>query len=75
MIDRVARLFALTCALLLAAVALPVLGQSATAPAAGAAVPLQQDLAAWRTAREHELAVPDGWLTLIGLEWLKPGLN
>ncbi len=30
---------------------------------------------AWRAQREHELAAPDGWLTLIGLEWLKPGVN
>ena len=30
---------------------------------------------AWRAQREHELSAPDGWLTLIGLEWLKPGVN
>ncbi len=30
---------------------------------------------AWRAQREHELAGPDGWLTLVGLEWLKPGVN
>jgi hypothetical protein len=35
----------------------------------------QQDLAAWRAQRERELAAPDGWLTLVGLEWLKPGIN
>jgi uncharacterized protein len=29
----------------------------------------------WRAQRERELAAPDGWLTLIGLEWLKPGVN
>jgi uncharacterized protein (DUF1684 family) len=34
-----------------------------------------QDLAAWRAQREQQLAAPDGWLTLIGLEWLKPGIN
>jgi uncharacterized protein (DUF1684 family) len=49
-------------------------------PAAVQAAPLdnaqwRQDLAAWRTQREHELAAPDGWLTLVGLEWLKPGVN
>jgi hypothetical protein len=32
-------------------------------------------LAAWRSHREQELAAPDGWLTLVGLEWLKPGVN
>lgn len=29
----------------------------------------------WRAQRENELSAPDGWLTLIGLEWLKPGVN
>jgi uncharacterized protein (DUF1684 family) len=35
----------------------------------------RQGLATWRSQREHELAAPDGWLTLVGLEWLKPGVN
>jgi uncharacterized protein (DUF1684 family) len=35
----------------------------------------RQDLAAWRTQREAIISAPDGWLTLIGLEWLKPGVN
>jgi hypothetical protein len=30
---------------------------------------------AWRAQRERELAAPDGWLTLVGLEWLKAGVN
>lgn len=29
----------------------------------------------WRTQREKELSAPDGWLTLVALDWLKPGLN
>jgi hypothetical protein len=33
------------------------------------------ELGGWRTQREHELAAPDGWLTLVGLEWLKSGVN
>jgi uncharacterized protein len=32
-------------------------------------------LFAWRTHREQRLAAPDSWLTLVGLEWLKPGPN
>jgi len=32
-------------------------------------------LLAWRTHREQRLSAPDGWLTLVGLEWLKPGPN
>ncbi len=35
----------------------------------------RQQVEAWRSQREHELAAPDSWLTLIGLEWLKPGVN
>jgi uncharacterized protein (DUF1684 family) len=35
----------------------------------------RQKLDSWRTQREHEIAAPDGWLTLIALDWLKPGVN
>jgi uncharacterized protein (DUF1684 family) len=35
----------------------------------------RQQLGAWRTQREREISAPDGWLTLVGLEWLKPGVN
>lgn len=34
-----------------------------------------QQLTAWRSQREKEISAPDGWLTLVGLEWLKPGIN
>lgn len=34
-----------------------------------------QELSKWRSQREQELSAPDGWLTLVGLEWLKPGAN
>lgn len=44
-------------------------------PAAAESTSWQQDLILWRAAHERELAAPGGWLTLIGLEWLKPGLN
>ncbi|HEX6833060.1 MAG TPA: DUF1684 domain-containing protein, partial [Rudaea sp.] len=30
---------------------------------------------AWRTARVERLKNPNGWLTLVGLNWLKPGKN
>ncbi|WP_426700206.1 DUF1684 domain-containing protein [Rhodanobacter sp. Col0626] len=29
----------------------------------------------WRTGRIERLTAPDGWLSLIGLEWLQPGAN
>jgi uncharacterized protein (DUF1684 family) len=33
----------------------------------------QQDELAWRTQHAADLQKPDGWLSLIGLEWLEPG--
>src|ERR1035438_724605 len=33
------------------------------------------DLLAWRAQQAKDLQQPNGWLTLIGLEWLKPGDN
>lgn len=33
----------------------------------------QQAVEAWRASRHERLIQPDGWLTLVGLEWLKEG--
>jgi hypothetical protein len=51
--------------------------QSAVAqsPAATGDAAWRQQLAEWRAQREKDLAAPDGWLTLVGLEWLKSGVN
>lgn len=35
----------------------------------------QQAVEAWRASRDARLRKPDGWLTLVGLEWLKEGEN
>jgi uncharacterized protein len=35
----------------------------------------QRDLVAWREKRAANLQTPEGWLSLIGLEWLKEGDN
>jgi uncharacterized protein len=35
----------------------------------------QSDLLAWRAQRAQHLSAPDGWLTLVGLNWLEPGDN
>jgi uncharacterized protein (DUF1684 family) len=35
----------------------------------------RREVESWRAQREKELSAPDGWLTLVGLEWLKPGVN
>jgi len=32
-----------------------------------------QETAAWRTQHTADLLKPDGWLSLVGLEWLQPG--
>jgi len=33
------------------------------------------DLTAWRVRREKAIDAPGGWLTLVGMEWLKTGIN
>ena len=35
----------------------------------------QQSIKAWRASRHDRLTQPDGWLTLVGLEWLNEGEN
>lgn len=35
----------------------------------------QQAIEAWRASRHERLAQADGWLTLVGLEWLEDGEN
>ncbi len=35
----------------------------------------QQEIERWHAQRIARLTAPDGWLSLIGLEWLKPGVN
>jgi uncharacterized protein (DUF1684 family) len=35
----------------------------------------QAETTAWRRARDVRLRAEDGWLTLVGLVWLKPGAN
>ena len=36
---------------------------------------LKKDEATWRAEHTAELLKPDGWLSLVGLEWLRPGDN
>lgn len=44
-----------------------------TAPPADSAF-VRQELQ-WRAERLRRLTAPDGWLTLVGLDWLEPGVN
>ncbi|TAN05351.1 MAG: DUF1684 domain-containing protein [Rhodanobacteraceae bacterium] len=34
-----------------------------------------RDIEHWHAGRIERLTAPDGWLSLVGLEWLKPGMN
>jgi uncharacterized protein (DUF1684 family) len=43
--------------------------------AASASATETRALLDWRAKRAQGLSAPDGWLTLVGLEWLKPGKN
>ena len=35
----------------------------------------EEEIRAWRQARHDRLADPNGWMTLVGLEWLNEGSN
>ena len=48
---------------------------AAPKPPADPTAEWKQRIATWRVQREKELATPDGWLSLVGLEWLKSGGN
>lgn len=53
----------------------PLLPLLTLALAAQAPDPYRASVDAWHAAREARLAAEDGWLTLIGRDWLKPGAN
>jgi len=55
-------------------VALPLMADQPTEPLSQSANH-QQAIEAWRDSRHERLEQPDGWLTLIGLEWIKDGEN
>jgi uncharacterized protein len=40
-----------------------------------ASTPYEDSIRAWQKHRDSGLQAPDGWLTLAGLFWLKPGAN
>ncbi|HEY2857743.1 MAG TPA: DUF1684 domain-containing protein [Terracidiphilus sp.] len=48
---------------------------AASASSADAEAAWRGRLETWRSQREHELTAPDGWLTLVALDWLKSGAN
>jgi len=66
-------------ALAVAIASVPTVHAAAHGKASTAATPANakemRDEADWRAERARQLSAPDGWLTLVGLEWLKPGKN
>ena len=61
--------------LLLAASVAGVHLESASVEESKPAGSYESQIEAWRTARVERLKAPNGWLSLIGLEWLKEGKN
>jgi uncharacterized protein (DUF1684 family) len=59
--------------LLLAAFLTPALAVAADAGASPAASDYAASLAQWRATHEAQLKADDGWLTVVGLEWIKNG--
>ena len=55
--------------------AVTVVHKKTAAPASSGDAQWRSDIAKWRAQRAANLSAPDGWLTLVGLEWLKPGKN
>jgi uncharacterized protein (DUF1684 family) len=47
----------------------------AETPVAAPAATYEQQIQQWRSGRLQRLTAPDGWLSLIGLEWLEEGDN
>jgi len=78
-VAAVLRAAAILCAAALVFSAQVARTQAASAPApSSSSLDLQswqKNLAGWRTQREMQVSARDGWLTLAGLEWLKPGVN
>lgn len=50
-------------------------GSGTAAGAEDAAADYAREIAEWRERRLARLASEDGWLTLVGLHWLRPGRN
>jgi uncharacterized protein len=59
----------------LAIVALAFIGTIGVSSDTTTSAAWQADLLEWRSQRAAQLQAPEGWLSLIGLEWLKKGDN
>lgn len=60
---------------LAALIAAALIGASVAIAATPAPAGHAQEVEAWRTQRLERLTSPTGWLSLVGLDWLRPGRN
>jgi uncharacterized protein (DUF1684 family) len=51
------------------------LGSLSAAPLGSEGTKYSEQIASWRGQEEQKLKTPDGWLTVVGLSWLKKGRN
>lgn len=49
--------------------------ENSVSPSDTSAVEVTQQVELWKQGRLQRLTAPDGWLSLVGLEWLHPGAN
>ena len=49
--------------------------ENAVSPSHASAAEVTQQVEQWKQGRLQRLTAPDGWLSLVGLEWLHPGAN
>jgi uncharacterized protein (DUF1684 family) len=75
MIARLHRIAPLLLIVLLAAATLWAVDTKAPAPGRVDPEAYRKEIEAWRQERNEGLKKEDGWLTLVGLYWLKPGEN
>lgn len=75
MIARLHRTAPILLIALLAAATLWAVDAKAPSPARPDPAAYRKEIEAWRQERNEGLKKEDGWLTLVGLYWLKPGEN
>jgi uncharacterized protein len=49
--------------------------ENTVSPSGTSAAEVAQQVELWKQGRLQRLTAPDGWLSLVGLEWLQPGAN
>lgn len=49
--------------------------ENSISPSNASAAEVTQQVEQWKQGRLQRLTAPDGWLSLVGLEWLHPGAN